>query len=151
MAPQAGQAGPAGCWAASRPSCSPRLGAEALAGSPAAEPPELPGTACYSGTLHSGRRAAAEILAPSVSTLASSLMTRRSSSSAKFRTADGVVEGLNGSCGYAKVGPGQKQPLLQPSDATACILAATHAVFFFSFGFVFRPTLYIDPFAGTLA
>lgn len=33
---------------------------------------------------------------------------------AKFRTADGVSEGLNGSCGYAKVGPGHKQSILQP-------------------------------------
>lgn len=90
-----------------------------------------------------GRLAAAEILAPRVSTLLSSpLMIRRGSAiMLTFGATDGVVEGLNSSCGFAKVGPGHKQSILQPSDVTAWVLAVTLAVTPLSFTFPRIPTL----------
>lgn len=104
-----------------------------LPGSPAAERPEAAGNPAvlfWECAAAPGHWAAAEMLAPPVSTpLFSPLMTRRSPAvMLSFRATDGVVEGLNSSCGFAKVGPGHKQPILQASDATAWVLAVTHAV-----------------------
>lgn len=135
MAPPAGQCQPAGIWVEFGPSCSGRclrLDSSSVAGSPAAAvQPEAAGNRAalfWDCDGAPGRLAAAEISAPLVDVLfAFPPMIRQSSNHhTKFRTTDGASECLNSSCGFAKVGTGHKQSILQPLDTTAFILAVTH-------------------------